>query len=148
MKLCQYLIESNRLKVYFAHPRATYGKPEETKCIKMITDKFPEHIIVTPNNSNIIDRANKMGFDIFFGIINTTQIMCVMPFKDGIIGNGAYRECEHASKKGIPIFVVNPWNNTITVTPFHKLKGISPEETFGRIDKKDQHKWKVHETSV
>lgn len=145
MRLHEFLTEANRLKIYFAHPRATYGKSEEKKAMDMITKEFPEYIIVNPNVKWIQGRVEDMGFDIFFKVINTVQILCVLPFPDNKIGNGSYRECTHANKQGIPIYVVNPWKNTITETPFNKLKGISPEETFDRIDKKEQHKWKVHE---
>lgn len=145
MRLEQYMTEVNRLKIYFAHPRATYGKKEETQAIRMITKEFPEYIIVNPNVDWIQGRVDDMGFDIFFKVINTVQILCVLPFPDGKIGNGSYRECTHADKNGIPIYVVNPWKRTIVKTPFKKLKGISPEETYARIHKDEQHKWKVYE---
>lgn len=145
MRLYEFLLEANRLKIYFAHPRATYGKPEENKAMTMITKEWPNYIIVNPNVDWIQGRVDAMGFDIFFKVIDTVQILCVMPFKDGKIGGGSYRECEHAKKKGIPIFVVNPWKNTIVETPFNKLQGIGAEETFNRIDKDEQHKWKMYE---
>lgn len=148
MRLNNYLTEARAEKIYFAHPRATYDTPVEKKALKLIADKFPEHIIVNPNVAWIQGRVEDMGFDIFFKVINTVEYVCVMPFKDGKIGNGSYRECEHAHKNNIPIYVVNPFKNSIIETPFNKIPHITPEETFERIPKKEQHKWKMYEEKL
>jgi len=145
MKFVEYLKERSIPKIYFAHPRATYGKNIEKQAIDMIKKEWPNHILVNPNVDWIQGRVKDMGFDIFFKVINTVQLLCVLPFKDGKIGNGSWRECQHADKKGIDIFVVNPYNGTIMKTPLNKIKHITPEETFDRIDKKEQHLWKVYE---
>lgn len=148
MKIREYLIENTRKKIYFAHPRATYGKTVEKKAMDMIMKEFPDYIIVNPNVNWIQGRVEDMGFDIFFKVINTVQILCVLPFEDGKIGNGSWRECQHADKKGIPIYVVNPYKNTLTKTPFNRLKHITPEETFDRIPKGEQNKWKMYEGKI
>ena len=145
MKLFKYLEEANRRKIYFAHPRAYYDKPEEKKAIQMIQSQFPEHIIVNPNVNWIQGRVDDMGFDIFFKVINTVEFVCAMPFPDGKVGNGTWRECEYADKKGKDVYIVNPWKNTLELTPKNKIKWLTPEETYDRIPKKEQHMWKMYE---
>jgi hypothetical protein len=145
MRLQQFLDESKRNKIYFAHPRAYYDKPEEKKAIAMMTKEWSDYLIVNPNVDWIQGRVTELGFDIFFKVINTVEFICVMPFPDGKVGNGSWRECQYANKQGKDIYVVNPWKGTIIKTPFNKIKGITPEETYDRIPKKEQHKWLVYE---
>ena len=145
MKFEQFLVEANRRKIYFAHPRAFYDKAEEKKAIKMIMDKFPEHIIVNPNVDWIQGRVDDMGFDIFFKVINTVEFVVAMPFPDGKMGNGTWREIEYADKKGKDIYVVRPQKNTLELTKKSSIKWLSPEETYARIPKKEQHMWKMYE---
>ena len=146
MRLEQFLItESKRRKIYFAHPRAFYSKPEEKKAEQLISKEFPEHIIVNPNVDWIQGRVEELGFDIFFKVINTVEFICAMPFKDGKFGNGTWRECDYANKKGKDIYVVNPWKGTLVKTPFNKIQGLSPEDTYYRIPKKEQDMWLMYE---
>jgi hypothetical protein len=145
MKFANYITENNRRKIYFAHPRAFYDKPEEKKSIDLITKQFPEFIIVNPNVSWIQGRVDDMGFDIFFKVIDTVEHVCAMGFKDGKLGNGTWRECEYADSKGKDIYIINPWKGTITLTPKNKIKWLTPEQTFERIPKKEQTKWKMYE---
>ncbi len=145
MKFFNYIIESNRKKIYFAHPRAFYSKPEERKAISLMMNKWSGYIIVNPNVDWIQGRVDIMGFDIFFKVIDTVEFVCAMPFNDGKLGNGTWRECEYASKKGKDIYIVNPWKGTIEKTPFNRIKNITPEETYGRIPKKEQSMWKMYE---
>jgi hypothetical protein len=145
MRFNDYLVEARAEKLYFAHPRAFYDKPEEKKSISMIMKQFPEHIIVNPNVNWIQGRVNDMGFDIFFKVINTVEFLIAMPFKDGKVGNGTWREIEYADSKGKDIFIVNPWKNTLVKTPKNKIQWLTPEATFYRIDKKEQEKWDMYE---
>jgi hypothetical protein len=148
MKFQNFLVESKRRKIYFAHPRAFYNKPEEKKAEGMIMKKFPEHIIVNPNVNWIQGRVEELGFDIFFKVINTVEFICAMPFPDGKMGNGTWREIEYADKKGKDIYVVNPWKNTLELTPKSKIKWLSPEETYYRIPKKEQDMWLMYEEEL
>lgn len=147
MRFHDYITEANRRKLYYAHPRAYYNKPEEDKAIKMIMKKFPEHIVVNPNVNWIQGRVDDMGFDIFFKVIDTVEFVVAMPYPDGKMGNGTWREIEYANKKGKEVYVVNPWKNTLELTPINKIKWLSPEETYARIPKKEQHMWKMYENT-
>jgi hypothetical protein len=145
MKFSDYITEAKRRKIYFAHPRQFYNKPEEKKSMDLIAKQFPEHIIVNPNVSWIQGKVDDMGFDIFFKVIDTVEHVCAMILKDGKMSNGTWRECDYANKKGKEIWVINPWKNTITLTPFNQIKYITPEETYARIPKKEQDMWKMYE---
>jgi len=145
MRFNNYIVEANRRKIYFAHPRAFYNKPEEKKAEKMIMAKFPEHIIVNPNVDWIQGRVEELGFDIFFKVINTVEFICAMPFPDGKVGNGTWREIEYADKKGKDIYLVNPWKNTFELTKKSSIKWLSAEETYYRIPKKEQDMWLMYE---
>jgi len=146
MKFQNYIIaEANRRKIYFAHPRAFYDKPEEKKAIALIMKQFPDHIIVNPNVDWIQGRVDDMGFDIFFKVINTVEFVVAMPFPDGKMGNGTWREIEYADKKGKEIYVVRPQKNSLELTPKNKIKWLTPEATFERIPEKERIKWKMYE---
>ena len=146
MSLSDYLLEgSSRHKLYFAHPRAYYDKPEEKAAMALIYQEHKGYIIVNPNVDWIQGRVDDMGFDIFFKVIDTVEFVVAMPFPDGKVGNGTWRECQYANKKGKDIYIVNPWKKTLVLTPFNKIKGITPEETYERIPKKEQSKWQVYE---
>jgi len=145
MKFQNYLVERNIPKIYFAHPRAFYDKPEEKKSIDMIMKQFPDHIIVNPNVDWIQGRVDDMGFDIFFKVINTVDFVVAMPFPDGKMGNGTWREIEYADKKGKDIYVVRPQKNTLEITPKNKIQWLTPEATFARIPEKERIKWKMYE---
>lgn len=147
MRFNNYLTEVRGNKLYFAHPRAYYSKPEETKAITMIMKQFPDHIIVNPNVNWIQGRVDDMGFDIFYKVINTVEFVVAMPFPDGKMGNGTWREIVYADKKGKDIYVVNPWKNTLVKTPKNKIPWITPEETYGRIPKKEQAMWQMYENT-
>lgn len=148
MRFNNYIVEANRRKLYFAHPRAFYNKPEEKKAEGLINKKFPEHIIVNPNVSWIQGRVEELGFDIFFKVIDTVEFICAMPFSDGKMGNGTWREIEYADKKGKDIYVVNPWKGTLELTKKTFIKWLSPEETYYRIPKKEQDMWLMYEEEL
>lgn len=146
MRLINYLIERQTPKLYFAHPRATYNTEIEDKAIKYITKQFPDHIIVNPNVDWIQGKANSMGFDIFFKVINTVDVIVGMTFKDGRWGMGMYREAIHGESKGKQIYELNPYNGKFNkIDNMKSIKPLSAEETYDRIPKEEQQKWKVHE---
>lgn len=145
MRLNHFLNEARPPKIYFAHPRATYGGNRERKAIDLIKKKFPDYIVVNPNIPPIQGRVGTMGFDIFFKVIDTVDFVVFMSFDDGKAGNGTWRELQYTDRKGKKIYKVNPHTGTIVETDFKDVKYCTPEETFERIKKEDQHKWKMHE---
>lgn len=146
MRLLKYITEKRNVqKLYFAHARALYDSNTEGKALKLIQEKFPDHIIINPNVDWIQGKCDDMGFDIFFKVISTASKIVFMPFKDNKVGNGTWRECQYGHKEGIPLFEVNPYRGTIKEFEFNKIKYLSPEETFSRINKKCQANYKVYE---
>lgn len=146
MRLFRYILETTSPKLYFAHPRATYNTNIENQGLKYINDKFPNHIVVTPNVDWIQGKVSSMGFDIFFKVINTVDVVVCMVFKDNRWGMGIYREAVYGESKGKQIVELNPYTGKFKdIKLMSSIKPLSAEETFDRIPKKEQHKWTVHE---
>jgi hypothetical protein len=145
-RLNKYILEKRNIqKIYFAHPRATYSKHGEAEALRMLNNAYPNHIVVNPNVNWIQGKVDDMGFDIFFKVIDTVEFVAFMPLKNGKVGNGTWRECEYADKKGKDIISVYPLHNSIKKVSFNSLEKLSPEETFGLIDPKERKKYKVYE---
>ena len=148
MKYFEYINEGKG-KLYFAHPRATYNTPIEKTAQAILRKEFPELMVITPNQDAIQGQVEKIGFDIFFQIIDTCDVLVGMTFKDGKWGGGMHREGVYAEKKGKKVYELNPYTGEFKeVKSMKAIRPLSAEDTFDRIPKKDQHKWNVHESKI
>jgi len=125
MRYKQYLNEEGvEKKLYFGHPRLYYNTKWETKAIQMIMKKFPDYIILNPNQRNRFEKSvKKGGFKIFYTLTERSNIGVFMLLEDGRWGGGIYKEAEYMEKQNKKIFEVNPWKKYIRPTT---TKGVTP----------------------
>lgn len=146
MRLKHFLDEARAPKIYFAHSRETYDTMVEKHSIRLIMEKFPDHIIVNPNVQWIQGKCNDgMGFDIFFKVVRTASKLAFQPLQDGRATNGTWRECEFAHKNNIPLYEVNPYKNTIKEVEFSSIKYLTAHETYLRMPPEQRCKYKENE---
>jgi len=125
MKFKQYIKEEGQeLFLYFGHPRLYYNTKWETKCIQMIQKKWPNYIIINPNQRNRFEKSvKKGGFQIFYTLTDRSKIGVFMLMEDGRWGGGIYKEAEYMEKNGKEIYEINPWKNYIKKT---STRGVTP----------------------
>ncbi len=129
----KYLIteEGAEKYIYFGHPRLYYNTNEETKAIKMIMKKWPNHLIINPNQKQRFDRqVKKMGFKIFNILVDKCEIGVFMLMEDGRWGGGIYKEAYRMESHGKSIFEVNPWKNYIKKTTTKGITPIGPDDPY------------------
>lgn len=148
MRLEKYITEKRNIgKIYFAHPRATYSKSGEREALRMLKSSYPNYIIVNPNSEKIQGRYDYkgMGFEIFYKVIDTAEMIAVLPLKNGKITFGSWRECEYAHRKGKKIISVDPSRNKIEEVDFFSLRKLTAEETYDLIDPTVRSNFKMYE---
>jgi hypothetical protein len=125
MKFKDYINEDAPEKyVYFGHPRLYYNTKWENKCIQMIQKKWPEFIIMNPNQRQRFEKSvKKMGFKIFNILVDKCEFGVFMLLEDGRWGGGIYKEASRMESQGKPIYEINPWKNYIKKTT---TKGVTP----------------------
>lgn len=125
MKFKQYLTEdSPEQYIYFGHPRLYYNTNEETKAIQMIMKKWPDYIIMNPNQRNRFEKSvKKSGFKIFNILVDKCEFGVFMLMEDGRWGGGIFKEASRMESSGKKIFEINPWKGYIKKTT---TKGVTP----------------------
>jgi len=114
----------NHKLVYFGHPRLYYNTDLETNSIMMIHNRFPDYIILNPNQRRRFNRTvNRSGFNIFYSLVGRCDVGVFMLMSDGRWGAGIYREAQRMEEQNKLIYEVNPLENTIKITT---TSGIIP----------------------
>jgi len=110
--------------IYFGHPRLYYNTKWETKAIQMITKKWPEFIILNPNQRQRFEKSvQKSGFKIFYTLTNRSEFGVFMLMENGKWGGGIYKEAERMEQQGKKIYEVSPWKRYIKPTT---TRGVTP----------------------
>lgn len=85
-------------KIYFAHPKSTYGSEIEYKCIDLIEKSFPKCSIINPANyqDDFINykKSNSDYMEFFRQLINSCDMIVFLPFSDGKVGYGIIYEID------------------------------------------------------
>lgn len=137
MKLKRYLNEDAPERyIYFGHPQKYYSTKEETKVLMMIAKKWPNHLVITPNQTSKSGRyrfaagLKKRSFGVFYDLMDKAEFGAFMPLEDGRIGGGTHKEMMRAKTTGKDVWLVNPWKNTIKKIDPAKIKPISPDDPY------------------
>lgn len=111
-------------KIYFAHPRLSYGTQRERDMLKRIMHVFTGCEIINPGEpkfqkkmESLVERmlsANEYMIP-FFKIINDVDILVFMPLENKNMSVGTYLEVRHAEACEIPVYV---WNGVGFVTDY------------------------------
>lgn len=131
-----------RKKIYFAHPKSTYGTDLEEKCIDLIKSNFKECEIINPadyqEDFKNFKLKNKDYMVYFKNLISSCDLLVLLPFKDGKVGFGIIYEIEHIHPD--EIYEIDLINNKIISVDIEDVKnrGLNIDETGFRnknIDK-------------
>lgn len=126
--------------IYFAHPVNTYGTAVETFCLELIRKKFPKskYKILNPNGEIHQIGYKERKMDYFFDLVKQCKIVIFLPFSDGSIGAGVYKEveCGFNNKSDIYIFQEDFTLLKIEILP---LNHLSVEQTRERIKKEENY---------
>ena len=104
----KYLITEDIGRVYFGHPGPTYKTKYESQGIKEIEKKFPNYKVINPNQPGIESLYKKIGFDVFFNLIDKCVFGVFMTALDGRWGIGIYEEAYYMHKSGKKVYELNP----------------------------------------
>lgn len=130
-------------KIYFGHPRNTYGTELEQKLLAIISQCFPEFDIENPGQ-NLKHRVNQIrlwkkitgnGMNyFFFEILPKCHAGIFLPFRDDKWGAGIVGEAEFLIKKRFLVWQID-FNGIISKIGLDeiKTKALSVEETRVRI---------------
>jgi len=131
MKLKQYLKEEIERRIYFAHPQMYYNTKWETKAIQMIQKKWPNHVVVNPNQHSRFERAiKKSGFQIFYQMVKLCEFGVFLPLENGKWSGGVFKEALMAKKEGKKIWEINPWKNYIKPMKTSGVKPIPKDDPY------------------
>jgi hypothetical protein len=137
MRLKTYIKEDAPEKyIYFGHPQAFYNTPEEKKVEVMARRKWPNHLVINPNQTSKSGRyrfgvgVKKRSFGIFYDLMDRSEFGIFMPLEDGRWSGGVHKEMMRAKKSGKDVYEVNPWKNTIKKIDPAKIKPISPDDPY------------------
>ncbi len=123
-------------KIYFAHPKSTYGTDVESNCIKIIESYFKVCDIINPATlqddfkSYKIKNSNYRQY--FKDLISSCNILVLLPFRDNRVGFGIIYEveCIHPDN----IYQIDLENSTLSKVSIDDVKsrGLNLEETAFR----------------
>jgi len=123
-------------KIYFAHPKSTYGKEIENRCIGLINQFFPECEIINPADyqEDFLNykKSNSDYMEFFRNLINSCDMIVFLPFVDGKVGYGIIYEIECIDPD--EIYEINLKFDKINKVSKESVKsrGLDLEETGNR----------------
>jgi hypothetical protein len=92
-------------KLYFGHPKITYGKPVEKKLLKILQKRFPDHKIINPNQPEHQRGAKKESWPYFEKMLDKTHVGVFFPLHNDSLGAGVVYEIKHLLKKQKKVFL-------------------------------------------
>lgn len=128
-------------KIYFAHPKSTYGKPIESECIQIIREEFSNCEIINPADYQETFkkyRSENSDYMKFFNdLISSCDKLVYLPFRDGMVGFGIIYEIDCIDPN--EIYEIDVDTKKITKVEINEVKsrGLNFEETSERNKKMD-----------
>lgn len=123
-------------KIYFAHPKSTYGTNIELDCIKLIIDSFKSCDIVNPADYQDKFKAFKSqnsNYMLFFkNLISSCDKLVFLPFDDGMVGFGIIYEIDFINPS--QIYEINLKDRKLVNVSLQNVKsrGLNFEQTSER----------------
>lgn len=138
--LTESISKNKKQIIYFAHPMNTYNSAIEIRIEKLILKNFPNSVIENPNQPHHQLNCKKTGMGYFCDIVkNIIDITVILPFSDGSIGAGIYKEGIESFNKEIPVYIVDLNSFTLKkINDFNNYKILSIEKTRERLKKNEK----------
>ncbi|MFZ2205410.1 MAG: hypothetical protein WAV23_02375 [Minisyncoccia bacterium] len=124
--------------IYFAHPVNTYGTAVETFCLELIRKKFPGQKIFNPNGLKHQMEYGRKGMDYFFEEVKQCENVVFLPFSDGSIGAGVYKEVECGFNNKSDIYIFQEDFNLLKIETL-PTKLLTIEQTRKRIKEEENY---------
>ena len=137
------LLKSN--SIYFAHPINIYNTSYETELLKNLENLFPESNIENPNQKHHSEnyhfwRDNSVsGMNYFLEVILPSEKIIggvYLPFGDGMIGAGIFKEMKKLEELKKPIYEYKNSKVAEEIKVLDESRKLSVEETRERVYKK------------
>ena len=136
MKFRDYIIEDAPERyIYFGHPQKFYNTKEEKKAEVMARRKWPQHLVINPNQTHkgryrFATGLKKRSFGIFYDLMDRSEFGIFMPMEDGRWSGGVHKEMMRAQQTGKEVWEINPFNNKIKKIDPRKITPISPDDPY------------------
>lgn len=108
------LLQEGTNKIYFGHAGDWYNTPQEKKGMLVISRQYPWYNVINPNRKGYDKRYLKLGFDLFFNIIEQCEFGIFMPPKNGHWTVGIYEEAAYFHRLRKKVYVIDPATYKIT----------------------------------
>lgn len=130
--------EEPKPKLYFAHPKGTYGTKVEEKAIIALTKLFPHHEIVNPSES--MHRQLAGGRITYYKqLLQSCDCLVYLPFGDEAIGSDTSTQIQAMLKKDAGVYELHvckednmPSGMCSRVTSLDQERILTPELTATR----------------
>ena len=129
-----------RRKIYFGHPVNSYNTELEKILLSRIGLIFPGCDIVNPNSPEhergYQERkaSTGNGMDYFLKeVLPSCHCGVFLPFRDGKLGQGVYKEALQLSESGKSVFEISVKEEFFTLDLTETSRVLSVEETRARI---------------
>ncbi|NOS67782.1 MAG: hypothetical protein HOO67_05475 [Candidatus Peribacteraceae bacterium] len=94
------------MKIYFAHPVTSYGTPIEQRVLDEL--RLIKFQVVNPNTpehqENYQRLPREQAFEYFLTLARTCDACVFIPFEDGTIGSGVFKELETFFERGLKVY--------------------------------------------
>ena len=141
MRLEIYLNEESE-RIYFGHPRMTYGTELEKKAINIIKKKFPSSTIFNPGNIDFGQFANDpkaKEMKHFIKFTDDCNVGVFLTLKNNVWSQGIWKEALRMLKKKKPVFLVDLKKNVLKIiknaSDIKKMKHLTIKDTIDMLAK-------------
>lgn len=130
-------------KLYYMHPISTYGTSLEDEQIELISSLFPGWVIINPNRPEhqegyrLLEKETGNGMPYFTELAAQCQGGIMLPFRDGKIGAGVFKEAVRLIQNDCPVWELTFDGKLSKVDTLDESRKLSVEETIERIRDKD-----------
>ncbi|MBU4348339.1 hypothetical protein KJ671_02480 [Patescibacteria group bacterium] len=122
-----------KMKIYFGHPINTYNTGLEAELLKKIGWFFPDWEIENPNQKHHSEGYKKHSMGYFLEkVIPKCKAGIFLPFRDGKLGIGVFKEARSLYKLHCPIYIIT-FKGLIQKLKLSETDVLTIEETRTRI---------------
>jgi len=130
--------------IYYMHPINTYGTALEARQLKQIAEIFPcHHTIVNPNelmHQRAYEDAQRIlgdGMRYFLALAEQCTMGVALPFRDGKLGAGIFKEACHMTKFGHHVWLLTHDGDLSQFDQKDVSRVLTVEETSQRVRNPD-----------
>lgn len=124
-------------RLYYMHPINTYDTELERQQLELISRIFLDWEVVNPNAPEHQEGYKLNGISYFTDLAASCQGGVALPFRDGKIGSGIFKEAFSLTQNNCPVWKLTFTGRLSTLDVKDETLRLSIEETRARIRKED-----------